>query len=231
MAAEVFGIDNLKSYIETYKNITNVHIYAFSNSKKSVASAICSRDNGNVLEQVETYFYTNAIGENSTKTYYILLKAENKNKEIDVVGFTFSMESKTASLAVNGTSNQAPAENNRINDLYYQLGVLQTENKDLRAENEELKIELSQLEENAEISGIEDPLEKYMPYIAPMLGKLFGLENTPVNGVNSDIELSNIIAELQNIDPDFKNNMFLLLKLAKNKPMIYKMAVKQLTSL
>jgi hypothetical protein len=230
MAAEVFGIENLKSYLETYKNITNVHIYA-GNRKQSVSGAVCSRDNGNVLEQVETYFTTHASGENSTKTYYILLKAENKNKEVDVVGFTFSMESKTASLVVNGTSHQAPAENNRINDLYYQLGVLQTENKDLRAENEELKIELSQLEENAEISGIEDPLEKYMPYIAPMLGKLFGLENTPVNGVNSDIELSNIIAELQNIDPDFKNNMFLLLKLAKNKPMIYKMAVKQLTSL
>lgn len=230
MAAEVFGIENLKSYLETYKNITNVHIYA-GNRKTAVASAICSSNNGNVEDQLETYFTTHASGENSTKTYYILLKAENKNKEVDVVGFTFSMESKTASLAVNGTSNQAPAENNRINDLYYQLGVLQTENKDLRAENEELKIELSQLEENAEISGIEDPLEKYMPYIAPMLGKLFGLENTPVNGVNSDIELSNIIAELQNIDPDFKNNMFLLLKLAKNKPMIYKMAVKQLTSL
>lgn len=231
MAAEVFGIDNLKSYIETYKNITNVHIYAFSNSKKSVASAICSRDNGDLLEQVETYLNLSASGENSTKTYYILLKAENKNKEVDVVGFTFSMESKTASLAVNGTSNQAPAENNRINDLYYQLGDMQRHNNQLQAENQELKQELAILQENAEISGIEDPLEKYMPYIAPMLSKLFGLENTPVNGVNSDIELSNIIAELQNIDPDFKNNMFLLLKLAKNKPMIYKMAVKQLTSL
>jgi hypothetical protein len=231
MAAEVFGIDNLKSYIETYKNITNVHIYAFSNSKKSVASAICSRDNGDLLEQVETYLNLSASGENSTKTYYILLKAENKNKEVDVVGFTFSMESKTASLAVNGPSHQAPAENNRINDLYYQLGDMQRHNNQLQAENQELKQELAILQENAEISGIEDPLEKYMPYIAPMLGKLFGLENTPVNGVNSDIELSNIIAELQNIDPDFKNNMFLLLKLAKNKPMIYKMAVKQLTSL
>lgn len=235
MAAEVFGIENLKSYIETYKNITNVHIYA-GNRKQSVSGAICSRDNGNVLEQVETYFNTHAIGENSSKTYYILLKAENKNKEIDVVGFTFAMESKLQSLAVNGTMHQAPSQNDsKIYELYSEVGYLRAENKRLQAENEKLNFEVaelsSELEENAEIGAVEDPIEKYMPYFAPMLGKLFGLESTPVNGVSNDLELSNIITELQTIDPNFKENMFLLLKLAKNKPLIYKMAVNHLTSL
>lgn len=236
MATEVTGIDNLKTYLQSYQHVTSVKIYCGS-KKTATPSAICCRDNGNVEEQLENYFCTFAAGDNNTKTYYVLVCGSPKGKEVDVVGFTFSMELKPQGLAVNGTSAMVMQQQTdpKLFELYSEVGFLRAENKRLQAENERLSMDLQEVEqelnEAAEIGQVVDPIEKYLPYIAPMLSKLFGVENTPVNGFGDDLELNNIIAELQQIDSNFKNNMFLLLKLAKNKPTIYKMAVAQLNSL
>lgn len=233
MAADITGLDNLQNNLLNYKNVTSVHIYTGSRQNATPA-AICCLDNGNLMDQVCNYFNNFAIGENANKIYFLKVKARPKTTVTDLIAFTFSMENKTQSIAVNG-----PVQNNttdpKLFELYSEVGYLRAENKRLQAENEKLNFDVTELEqelnEAAEIGAVEDPIEKYMPYIQPVLNKLLGIGNA-VNGIeNEDIELSGIVQELSDIDPNFKNNLFLLLKLAKNKPMIYKMAVQQLTSL
>lgn len=236
MAADIVGLEKLKTNLSGYSNMTSVYIYAGSR-KLSIPAAICSHNNGNVLDQVESYLTEHATGENATKYYYVVVKTQGSKKENEVVGFTFAMETKNNLVAVNGPApyQQQNQTDPKVYELYSELGYLRAENKRLAAENARLSAELleadNELNEMAEIGAVEDPVEKYMPYLAPILGKMFGIETTPVNGVNEDIELSSILTELQKLDPEFKNNMFKLLKLAKNKPFLYKQAVKMLNDL
>lgn len=231
MAADITGLDNLQNNLLNYKNVTSVHIYT---GGRQTPAAICCLDNGNLTEQLNNYFNNFAVGENANRIYFLKVKARPNKTITDLIAFTFSMENKTQTFAVNG-----PVQNNttdpRFFELYEEVGSLRATNKGLQAENEKLNFHVTELKqalnEEAEMGAIDDPIEKYMPYIQPVLNKLLGISNA-VNGIeNEDMELSGIVQELSDIDPNFKNNLFLLLKLAKNKPMIYKMAVQQLTSL
>ena len=235
MATDITGLDSLQNKLLNYKNVTSVHIYAGSRKSKS-PEEICCLDNGNLMDQLCNYFNNVAIGELVNKIYFLKVKARPKTTVTDLIAFTFSMENKTQSIAVNGMNTmQQNTTDPKLFELYSEVGYLRAENKRLQAENDRLNADVSELEQElsevAEIGAVEDPMEKYMPYIQPVLNKLLGIGNA-VNGIeNEDIELSGIVQELSDIDPNFKNNLFLLLKLAKNKPMIYKMAVQQLTSL
>ena len=234
--ANAIGIEQLKTFLQDYVNVISIDIFSGSKKTSDKPIKVCRRDKGDLIDQVVQFFTTFAIDDNKNSLFTLIVKVNpSESKITELVQFTFQMEKKEIGLAVNGTPMyQQQTTDPKLFELYSEVGFLRAENKRLQAENEKLNFEIAEMDaelsEAAEIGAIEDPIEKYLPMFMPMLGKLFGAPTNTVNGVE-DMELSGIISELQNIDPNFKQNMFLLLKLAKNKPTIYKMAVSQLNSL
>lgn len=236
MAAGITGIDNLKTWLQNCTNPSRIDIYLGSKPAGGVFMSCCL-DKGDLINQIESLFCNFASGPNSTKFYTICVMQDKKKDPIAQTTFAMEYEKNESYLVVNGAPSQQHQQQTtdpKLFELYSEVGFLRAENKRLQAENEKLNFEIAEMDaelsEAAEIGKIEDPIEKYLPMFMPMLGKLFGAPTNTVNGVE-DMELTGIISELQTIDPNFKQNMFLLLKLAKNKPTIYKMAVSQLNSL
>ena len=244
MAADCTGIENLKEKLATYKNVYAIHVFSNTGANKKVPKAICSHENGDIFEQLERFFENN---ENAQKEHKLLVKAKPSEKLVDLINITFQyMEKQT--YAVNGQAPSQPSGHNpqefaKSMELYMEVGFLRAENKRLQAENAQLQSKINDLEvevaemagelEEAEMNGVEEnPIEKFKEYL-PYIGMLFNKPTQAPNVVNGveDVELNGIIAELQTIDKNFKENMFRLLKLAKNKPEVYKMAVGYLNNL
>lgn len=238
MAAGITGIDNLKTWLQNCINPSRIDIYLGSKPAGGVFMSCC-RDKGDLIDQVEFIFDNLVPLPNATKFYTICVMQDKKKDPIAQTTFAKEFEKNENNLVVNGAPLQQQQQQQQMDpkaiEFGKEIGHLQSENKRLEAENQRLNFEMDQMdaklvEAEAQIGGIEDPIEKYLPMFMPMLGKLFGAPTNTVNGVE-DMELTGIINELQSIDPNFKQNMFLLLKLAKNKPTLYKMAVSQLNSL
>lgn len=236
MAAGITGIDNLKTWLQNCTNPSRIDIYLGSKPAGGVFMSCCL-DKGDLIDQIESLFCNFASGPNSTKFYTICVMQDKKKDPIAQTTFAMEYEKNESNLVVNGPSTQIQQQqmDPKTFEMIMEFGELKSENKRLHEKNQELNFKIAEMnaqldEAEAQIGEIEDPIEKYLPMFMPMLGKLFGAPTNTVNGVE-DMELTGIISELQTIDPNFKQNMFLLLKLAKNKPTIYKMAVSQLNSL
>jgi hypothetical protein len=236
MAAGITGIDNLKTWLQNCINPSRIDIY-LGNKPAGGVWMSCCLDKGDLIDQVENIFCTMVPGPNATKFFTICVMQDKKKDPIAQTTFAKEFEKNESNLVVNGPSTQIQQQqmDPKTFEMIMEFGELKSENKRLHEKNQELNFKIAEMnaqldEAEAQIGEIEDPIEKYLPMFMPMLGKLFGAPTNTVNGVE-DMELTGIISELQTIDPNFKQNMFLLLKLAKNKPTIYKMAVSQLNSL
>jgi len=228
----IVGTDNLVKHLDTL-HISKLDLLERANSKYSIAS-FCKAD-GDIKEQLLTYLELQTAQNNLFQSYFVRLIVEGAKAA--PIGFTFALAAPAAKLVVNGsTAPVAPAE--RYYELFLEVGTLRAENKQLeteiyqlRAEIDELELELEEIEA-AKVTGT--PESQLAPYLS-MIGQIKDIFNPTlapniVNGTN-DMELLAIVTELEQLDENLKDNLFKLLKLAKNKPMIYKMAITQLNSL
>jgi len=245
MAANIKGLKSVISHLENFSNITKIEVCEKESSKRAVI--ICSRINTEDPLTKLIAFLTERTEENNMDLWYCKVYVRGDNvKETsgkDYIGFTFTLNDR-APVAVNGPQTYKPdnMDHSKIYELYAESGYLKAENKRLVAENIALQAEnqqlLSELDEAAEISGTPTAIDKAKEYaelanmFTPILAGL-GILKVPnvVNGLEPDHELDNIVGELKILDPDLKENLFKLLKLAKNKPAIYKMAISYLNSM
>lgn len=243
MAANIKNLDSVINHIASFTNVSKVEILEKESSKHVIC--VCSLANGDVLENVKK-FLTDRESENNSETWFckVYLKGNN-TKSVegkDYVGFSFQLCERQR-IAVNGPINPPAASDKSQMEMYMELGYLRAENRRLVQENQILQSDIETLEaelEGAEVSGPEDPMEKYKQYaelatsFMPVLNALgFGASVARPNVVNGveDLELNSIVSELQKVDENLKENLFKLLKLAKDKPMMYKMAVGYLNNL
>lgn len=128
-------------------------------------------------------------------------------------------------------------------------GVMNEDLRNLMNENAELKLKLmlqEQEHKNAEnqrkleekIEGLknEDPLEKYAPFLQPILLKLFAGGEIPptatISGTDQPTDKKTIITQavnrLMKIDPDFPTNLTLLADFGEKNPEKYKSFIPML---
>jgi molecular chaperone GrpE (heat shock protein) len=245
MAANIKGTENVINHIASFTNVAKVEILEKETSKHVIS--FCTIVNGDILENVKKFLTVRESEQNAENWFCkVYLKGTNtKSAEgKDYVGFSFQICEKQK-FAVNGTINHS---NNQMQDhkeaisMYVELGYLKAENKRLHNENLALQAEIDELSSElneSEINGLEDPMAKYKQYaelagaFMPVLSALGFAPAGAANVVNGheDIELHSIVTELQAVDKNLKQNLFKLLKLAKEKPAMYNMAVGYLNQL
>jgi hypothetical protein len=243
MAANIKGTDSVINHIASFTNVVKVEILEKESSKHVIC--VCTIVNGDILENVKK-FLTEREAEQNAENWFckVYLKGVNtKSTEgKDYVGFSFQICEKQK-YQVNGINQVQPAHDQKgMMEMYMEVGFLRAENRRLQNENKMLQDEVDELSSElseSEISGPDDPMQKYKQYaeiaaqFMPVLGALGLVPNQAVNVVNGheDIELHSIVTELQAVDKNLKQNLFKLLKLAKEKPAMYSMAVGYLNQL
>lgn len=245
MAANIKGISNIIAHLENFTNITKIEICEKESSKRAVI--VCSLINSEDPKLKIKSFLQERADENNTDCWYckVFVKGEHTTATAgkDYIGFTFTLMDKVQ-LAVNGPQPYKidAMDHSKFYELYAESGYLKAENKRLVAENlalqnelNELNAELDEAEQNsATVTGIDKAKEyaELANMFAPILQGL-GILKAPnvVNGIGEDLELENIVLELSKLDPNLKDNLFKLLKLAKNKPQVYNMAIGYLNSM
>jgi hypothetical protein len=104
--------------------------------------------------------------------------------------------------------------------------------------NERLSDELMQIEqeEEEEIGATEDPMAAMQSMLMGKLPQILDYILKPnaspkIAGIEDDSNTGDVIAELQQYDPELESDLKKLLNLAKNNPSLFKMLLNSLRSM
>jgi hypothetical protein len=223
--ANIIGLNDLNKHLVTFKHITKIEVCEKETSKR--AMFISTKDTGQPVADLNAFLETQQnYNTKQFLPFYIKLFMKKDGAPgsygSDPVGFSFSFEQRDVNLSVNGPGAFPPSPFNQsqLFDIYRNNGYLEAENKRLSELLNSRDVKILELEtelnsddddDAAAISGNDEfkNIVDIIGQVKDLIPSLFS--GPPAIGGGSpaiqDLELNNIIAELNLIDPLFKKHM------------------------
>jgi hypothetical protein len=230
--ADIIGIDHLKKTLSKYtffkikvtKGSETLH-YDYIRGEETQEDLVAKLDD----------FFVDAleINPNNTREYLISLYGNTENDPTKktnkpFVQFKFQLNNRELTSIAKSPASQVPSD-------YIDM-VREVER--LKYLNERLSDELMQIEEEEEdeVGAVEDPMMAMQNMLMGKLPQILDYILKPnaspkIAGIESEGSTGDVIAELEQYDPELESDLKKLLSLAKNNPSLFKMLLNSLRSM
>ena len=231
--ADIIGVDHLKKTLSKY---TFFKIKVTKGSETLHYDYIRGEDETqeDLVNKLDDFFVDALeINPNNTREYLISLYGNTENDPTKktnkpFVQFKFQLNNREFTSIAKAPASQVPSD-------YIEM-VREVER--LKYLNERLSDELMQIEqeEEDEIGATEDPMVAMQSMLMGKLPQILDYILKPnaspkIAGIEDDSNTGDVIAELQQYDPELESDLKKLLNLAKNNPSLFKMLLNSLRSM
>jgi len=231
--ADIIGVDHLKKTLSKY---TFFKIKVTKGSETLHYDYIRGEDETqeDLVNKLDDFFVDALeINPNNTREYLISLYGNTENDPTKktnkpFVQFKFQLNNRELTSIAKAPASQVPSD-------YIEM-VREVER--LKYLNERLSDELMQIEqeEEEEIGATEDPMMAMQSMLMGKLPQILDYILKPsaspkIAGIEDEGSTGDVIAELQQYDPELESDLKKLLNLAKNNPSLFKMLLNSLRSM
>jgi len=231
--ADIIGVDHLKKTLSKYtffkikvtKGSETLH-YDYIRGEDETQEDLVNKLDDFFIDALE-------INPNNTREYLISLYGNTENDPTKktnkpFVQFKFQLNNRELTSIAKVPASQVPSD-------YIEM-VREVER--LKYLNERLSDELMQIEqeEEEEIGATEDPMMAMQSVLMGKLPQILDYILKPnaspkIAGIEYEGGTGDVIAELQQYDPELESDLKKLLNLAKNNPSLFKMLLNSLRSM
>jgi hypothetical protein len=231
--ADIIGIDHLKKTLSKYtffkikvtKGSETLH-YDYIRGEDETQEDLVAKLDDFFVDALE-------INPNNTREYLISLYGNTENDPTKktnkpFVQFKFQLNNRELTSIAKAPASQVPSD-------YIEM-VREVER--LKYLNERLSDELMQIEEEEEdeVGAVEDPMMAMQNMLMGKLPQILDYILKPnaspkIAGIESEGSTGDVIAELEQYDPELESDLKKLLSLAKNNPSLFKMLLNSLRSM